>query len=220
MDRDAVNSADVSPVCATAIPSVLETLRGATSASHRNLEALQPRLLAGDITRAEYSRTLERMYGIYEPLGQALLAHDFAREWGVRMAERTELLRRELLDLGLMQANLAGLTRCRRLPPLDTPDRALGCAYVFEGSTLGGRVICKHLSRVFADRAAVPLRFFAGDGARTADNWRRFCGVLNDAAGDVDEVCAAACAAFDAMAAWLSEPASAGGDIGLVTTQH
>jgi heme oxygenase len=63
---------------------------------------------------------------------------------------------------------------------------------------------------VFPDRADVPLRFFAGDGAHTAENWRRFCAALNAAAANVDELCAAACAAFDALARWLRESAPAG----------
>jgi heme oxygenase len=221
MDRNAAKSGDVlgrgvlpnesSPSRPALTPSALEAVRGATAQSHRSLEAMpgQARLLAADFSRAEYRAALERMYGFYEPLGRALGAQAHARTWGERVAQRTELLRCDLLDIGLSPADVNGLARCARLPEVDTPDRALGCAYVFEGATLGGRVIFKHLTRIFA-APDVPLRFFAGDGARTAESWRRFCDVLNATASNVDEVCAAARAAFDAMAAWLGEPASIG----------
>ena len=196
---------------ATVFMSPLEALRRATRESHGRLEAMpgQARLLALDFTREEYRCALERMYGMYEPLGRALSAHEYGRIWGVRVAERAELLRSDLLEFGLTQAEVDALPRCSQLPPVDTFDRALGCAYVFEGSTLGGRVIFKHLARVFPPHAAVPLRFFAGDGERTAASWRRFCVMLDGAAVNLEELCAGACAAFDAMAAWLNEPASA-----------
>jgi heme oxygenase len=189
--------------------SALEAVRLATAESHRGLEAMpaQARLLAPDLQQTEYLLTLQRMYGFYEPLGRALAKRPYAREWAARIATRTELLRCDLLAFGLTGAELAALARCAQLPSLDTPDRVLGCAYVFEGATLGGRVIFKHLARIFTDRTLVPLHFFAGDGARTAENWRAFCALLNARASNVDELCAAARAAFDAMAAWLREPA-------------
>jgi heme oxygenase len=190
----------------------LEAVRRATADSHRRLEAMprQARLLAPDFTLAEYRFVLERMYGFYEPLGRALESYEYASAWSVRIAERTELLRCDLADLGLTPLDIKGLARCTRLPLLDTADRALGCAYVFEGSTLGGRLIFKHLTRVFPDRVAVPLRFFAGEGERTAQSWRRFCAVLSAAASDIDDLCAGARSAFDALAAWMDEPAAAG----------
>lgn len=189
--------------------SALDAVRRATAQSHRRLEAMpaQARLLAPDYSRAEYRCSLERMYGFYKPLAEAISACEHAAMWGARVNERTEMLRCDLLELGLTQAEIDRLARCAELPLLDTLDRALGSAYVFEGATLGGRVIFKHLTRTFPAGAEVPLRFFSGDGERTAENWRRFCAALNAAASNVDELCAAACAAFDAMAAWLREPA-------------
>jgi heme oxygenase len=162
-----------------AVPvSPLEAVRRATAQSHRGLEAMpgQARLLAPDYSLAEYRGLLERMYGFYEPLGPALSAHEHGIKWGERVCERAELLRCDLLALGLKQADVNGLARCAQLPLLDTPDRTLGCAYVFEGATLGGRVIFKHLARVFPVRAQVPLRFFAGDGDLTAQNWPSMAG--------------------------------------------
>ena len=188
--------------------SPLEALRRATGESHRRLEAMpgQARLLAPDFSREEYRLALERMYGFYEPLGRALSARAHAAAWGARIAQRADLQRCDLLGLGATQADIDGLARCAQLPPLDTSDRALGCAYVFEGSLLGGRVVFKHLARLFPDRNEVPLSFFAGDGERTGDSWRRFCAAVNSGATNVEELCAAACSAFDAMAAWLRGP--------------
>jgi heme oxygenase len=223
MEQKTAQSNDVSRPCAdpdglpphrtraAAQGSALDSVRRATAESHRLLETMpvQARLLAQDFSVGEYRCMLQRMYGFYEPLGHAIVAHEHAARWGSRVADRVELLRCDLVDLGLTGAELRSLERCTHLPPLDTADRALGCAYVLEGSTLGGRVIFKHLTRVFPDRAGIPLRFFAGDGDRTAENWRRFCTAFNATAADVDEVSAAASAAFDSIAAWLRQPHAA-----------
>jgi heme oxygenase len=189
--------------------SALEALRRATGDSHRRLEAMptQARLLRDDYGIAEYRRLLGRLYGFYQPLGLALQAGGAA--WGSRVALRVEQLERDLRALALTPGDLHALSRCVELPPVDTSDHVLGCAYVIEGSTLGGRVIFKHLARIFPDRADVALRFFAGDGDRTAEQWRGFCAHLNAQATNVEQLCAAASATFDALAAWLAEPAPA-----------
>ena len=166
----------------------------------------QARLLCDDYELTEYRALLERFYGFYAALALESPVGAKADEWKSRVAERAKLLELDLLDLGLSPAEIALCPRCRHLPAIDTSDRVLGCAYVLEGSTLGGRVIFKHLSRVFASREALPLRFFAGDGSGTAERWRHFCTSLDADAVDADEVCAAACAVFDALAAWLAEP--------------
>ena len=52
--------------------------------------------------------------------------------------------------------------------------KAIGAAYVLEGSTLGGVVINKHLQEKL--RAEIPFesRFFKGYGLETGSSWRAF----------------------------------------------
>jgi heme oxygenase len=185
----------------------LDALRAATARAHRELEEipLNARLLAPDFTLDEYREILARMYGFYEPLAAHARASD--ARFAPHAAGRAHALAADLGDLGYDADQRAQLPRCSDLPQLDSADRALGCAYVFEGAALGGRVILRHLTRLFERYDDVPFRFFTGDGDRTAEHWKAFCAELCTTADDFDEVCAAAAAAFDAMGRWLALPA-------------
>lgn len=182
--------------------TAVDQLRGATHERHVRLEALpsQQRLLARDYRRDEYRSMLERLYGFYDGLGIALAVDAV---WSARVRERAELLARDLRDLGVTEAELHALARCVAFPRLDTADRVLGCAYVIEGATLGGRVIVEHLRRAFMD-APAPMRFFSGDGDATRARWQRSCATVNAGAVNNADVCAAARDTFDAMAEWLA----------------
>jgi heme oxygenase len=183
---------------------VLEAVRAATSVRHGLLEALpiSVRLLADDLTIDEYRATLARMYGFYAPLAQrARLAHV---SWATAARDRAVRLAEDLSDLDWRSADLEASATCDDLPALDTADRALGCAYVLEGAALGGRVIRKHLMRVFGERPDLPLRFMSGNGEATGPHWQAFCAELDATARDVAEVCTSALATFDAMGRWLA----------------
>ena len=185
--------------------NVLQTvdrLRDATHGRHALLEEMpsQQRLLADDYELAEYRCLLERLFGFYDGLASAFATDD---PWGARVRERAALLALDLRDLGANSSEVRALARCTELPLLDTHDRVLGCAYVIEGATLGGRVIVKHLQRAFRASPDTPMRFFAGDGVETGVRWQRSCAILNAEAKNVADVCKAACATFDVMAQWL-----------------
>lgn len=184
---------------------VRDIVRSATEDCHRRLEALpsQTRLMAKDFDLAEYRSTLLRLHGFYEPLAAAFAQHAPTLIAGVRLRRRVEALQCDLFELCYSPADLAAAPLCGSLPSLETFDRALGCAYVIEGSSLGGRMIFAHILRY---AGAVPLRFFAGDGEGTSLAWKQFCAQLNAEAVRVDEVCLGACKTFDALAAWLDVP--------------
>jgi len=84
---------------------------------------------------------------------------------------------------------------------------ALGALYVMEGSTLGGRIILRHLETQEIDIPADAMSFFAGHGAETGSMWRFFVAKL-DAFGELNP---ASCHAvqegaqrtFQAVIAWF-----------------
>jgi heme oxygenase len=186
-------------------------VRNATRERHRRLEALpsQMRLLQNDYRVSEYRWLLQRLYGFYHPLQSRLRRDAPTFAWHARIAERTLRLERDLQTLGVTSVDLRHSARCEYLPAVDTPDRVLGCAYVLEGATLGGRVIAKHLANVFKDRSDAPYSFFSGDGERTAERFREWCAALDVATRDGQELCRSACATFDAVADWLADPLTA-----------
>ena len=83
-------------------------------------------------------------------------------------------------------------------PDIDTYSRLAGYLYVKQGSTLGGRVISKHLTRHLGLVDGVSNHFFAGYGEETGPQWKRFTREL-EGSGDVlvmDEVVEQALASF------------------------
>ncbi|MGE0725198.1 MAG: biliverdin-producing heme oxygenase, partial [Alphaproteobacteria bacterium] len=85
-------------------------------------------------------------------------------------AERAERLRADLADLGAVP----GPAPARSVAPA-SDGRAVGCLYVVEGSTLGGRLIHRRLAGLLPGEEG--RRYFAG-GADDVERWPVFCAAL------------------------------------------
>ncbi len=181
---------------------LLSALRSRTADAHRRLEEaveIQQRIRHPD----DYRDLLTRFWGFYAPLERALAAV----AWRVAPAPdgirpKSPALQRDLQELGIDPATLPV---CRNLPQLDDWRAALGCHYVLEGATLGGRTIVKIIARE-GRTDALPARFFSGYGEATGAQWRQFCACLHrhslcDAA--LLSAPAAAEATFASMERWL-----------------
>jgi heme oxygenase len=185
------------------VSSATKFLRDATLEHHREAER-HVRILDPDATVATYTRFLARMFGFHAAIEGVLADHRALARAGYIAAERRKqhLLAADLHDLGL-DPDL--LDRCSNLLPLDSLPRALGAAYVVEGSTLGGSFIRTKLAL-----RDVPTRFLAGYGTATGKMWKAF-GELSDralaTAAARDEAATAARETFACLAAWLDEPA-------------
>ena len=174
----------VSPVAAPdlsrqALPSVLTRLRLETRHEHSAAERALD-LMDSALTPDTYGRRLAQFYGFYAPLEAALKTRCGMPEG--RMQEplsclaalfprlnKSRLLRQDLLYL---QINADSLPLCRDLPPLQTKPQVLGCVYVLEGATLGGRVITQHVQATLGITAATGGSFFEGYAGDTARMWQ------------------------------------------------
>lgn len=161
----------------------LATLRAATAPMHTALEAtpLSKALLEENVSLNAYVAYLHRMRDVVFfceqvvfPLVQEVI---------------TDLPRRQkghLIETDLAQLASQSAAALSTYHPFTTVDVAfaLGYMYVLEGSTLGGRVILKHL----ASRLPVDERFggafVAGYGNETAAKWKtflqQFCTYITD----------------------------------------
>lgn len=190
---------------------ILAHLKERTRPHHERVEQRLP-VLRDDLAAGEYRDLLARFHGFYAPLEARLCA---VRGWdgvAVRPADRlkTPLLRRDLAVLGV---NADALPPCPALPDVDTLARALGAMYVLEGSTLGGRLIERHLARVLGLSPARGCAFFASYGDRVGPMWKAFGAAVTAYAaahpGDEDEMVDAAAQTFDRLDAWLAAEVAA-----------
>jgi heme oxygenase len=192
--------------------AILARLRRETAEQHARVEAMLPLLDAG-LTRDAYRRVLAAFYGYHRPLEPALWSAPGLDALGLRAAERRKvpLLERDLRALGLDAAALSVLPDCARLPDVGTLPRAVGCLYVLEGATLGGRVIERRLARTLGVDAARGGAFFASYGERVGPMWvayRAAAARYAEEGGDENAVVAAAVETFASLARWLEQRGS------------
>jgi heme oxygenase (biliverdin-IX-beta and delta-forming) len=79
------------------------------------------------------------------------------------------------------------------------PSSYLGYLYVKNGSTLGGRVISKHLSKYLGLIEHRSNHFFAGYGKETGMKWKKFVAALEESEVDSEKCALQAIDSFSAM---------------------
>lgn len=172
-------------------------------------------LMSTSLTRDGYCQRLAQFYGFYSPLEDALKAHgkpqvrmaDAAHPAGARFAVDPRLSKTALLkrDLQHMAVNTDELPMCRQLPPTETRVDALGCMYVMEGATLGGRLITQHIRSALGITPATGGSFFDGYGDDTGRMWQGMRQLLASSAPDrqsQDAMVASAIATFAGLRRW------------------
>lgn len=198
MSSRAVDS--VTSSAALADGSIALALRERTRGVHKRLEHALP-LTEPDLTVAAYRVIVEAFYGFYAPLEVHLAA-----VVGLPIHGRTKVwrLRADLRALGASESRVEALPRCASLPDVTTLARALGCLYVLEGATLGGRVIVRALGPHLDIGPATGAAFFEGYGAETGSMWRSFLAHVNASRGPLEETLAAAVDTFSTFERWLA----------------
>ena len=165
-------------------------LRRETASLHARVEAVTG--LPGSVRRrGDYVTLLQRLHGFHAAVETRLRDPRWAGDWAGLGLDLTEYRRAHLLveDLAAMQ---------EPAPPEPPPDfrlgssgsfaGALGCLYVAEGSSLGGRVIGPAIRSAVGD---VPIAFFESAERRHPSPWRTLTAALHrfdDDGGDADAV--------------------------------
>jgi len=178
----------------------LSLVREATRDAHARLEnALD--LAAWDTSY--HRRWTSLLLGLHEPLEAALDlwwqdAHGMPMVWESR--RRSALLLADLRALGLSEADLHALPRCR-VPRPDGLPEILGQLYVLDGSTLGGAVIASAAMAAGVPANACRALTHSGSNIRY---WRQTRTSI-EGLGAVDSAAAARAAGelFDVFESWL-----------------
>ncbi len=159
-----------------------EEIKAKTYEQHMRLEQ-HLNVLGPDKTLADYVHLLHLFYGFYHPLERQL------RRWQDNPELRpldlhTRLIKAEALqeDLAILRVQhpdeFSDLPECTQLPSLRSVPEVMGCLYVVEGSTLGGRIITRRLQEAYQITPGTGGRFFASYGSEVPSMWRQFWRVL------------------------------------------
>jgi heme oxygenase (biliverdin-IX-beta and delta-forming) len=157
---------------------------------------------------SRYADLLARLYGFYEPfeaeLDRAVTRWELPIDVDAR--RKVPLIACDLAALGRPRSFVAGLPRCVGPPRPTSPAIALGCLYVIEGATLGGRIIARHVERRFGFGPRDGASFFHGYGDDTGPRWQAFCSLIATASCSTsaeDAILAGAIETFIAYDRWL-----------------
>lgn len=183
-------------------PTLLDHLRAVTRPAHDRLEGALG-LLDAQLGLTEYKHALERFYGFWrgwQPHVASLLQDDAL----MNPRRRLHLLAADLAALGSLASDIEALPVCPH-PTLSGAAEALGSLYVMEGSTLGGRVIERNVSRCLGLGGGRGCSYFVGYGAETGLMWRSFLMRLEDEpASNTGLIANGAIATFERVAWWFS----------------
>lgn len=216
---DPVNQGSAPSSSELPVPSnILTRLRLETRGEHEAVERVLD-LTGAALTEGAYRQRLVQFYGFYGPLEAALqrrcaLPDDCRASATLRLAtllprlNKTALLRQDLHCLGVLTD---ALPLCRDLPSLKSEAEVLGCLYVMEGATLGGRAITQHILATFGITPTTGGSFFDGYAGDTGTMWQAMRHLLVSCANDTqteDAMVANAIATFACLRTWC-DPANA-----------
>jgi len=161
------------------------------------------RLLSVDYSEPEYAEHLSRLLGFYEPFEAALATEMDGSSWP-SSPNRSDLLRRDLADLGFGASAVRDFPRCASVPPVSGATLP-GCLYVYEGASLGGQVVARHLQRSLGGAHA--FAFYHSDAGARERQWKAFCANLERChISSLDAAGASAVSVFLALGDWMEVP--------------
>lgn len=189
-----------------------DDLKARTRTHHDAAEAspAMQAVMSDDLTRDAYRDHLTRLLAFYSPTEAALAEVDglgaVLTDLGARLG-KADWLRQDLDVLGMGDS----------APSAHVPDfsvaQALGTLYVIEGSTLGGRLIARHLEQTLGVTEDTGARFYLSYGGERGERWKAFKSALDQFGTDhpdqADDVVSAAGDAFDVLTTWMAVPLAA-----------
>lgn len=155
---------------------LIEKLRAGTRHTHGELEKQMMPLINGVTDAVSYAKLLHLFYGYYRPLENGInkyLQDAVLADLGERRSSEWILN-----DLRLLRQS-ADVDEDGNAPLITSRADALGALYVMEGSTLGGKVICKMIAGNLDETDHLALTFFNGYGEHTGLKWKGFLAVLD-----------------------------------------
>lgn len=144
-----------------------------TKLEHASLEKHLIGIIKGIRTTAQYIDLLRMFYGFYQALEVEMEQYlTIDRVPDVKQRRKAGAILQDIKDLG---GNNQQQTMQVEKPIINNYARALGAAYVLEGSTLGGLIIAKMIKTQLPDiPAGKGFSFFTCYGEDAPDMWKKF----------------------------------------------
>lgn len=154
-------------------PTLLESLRHATLNQHQALHVhpLLAPLQDDTISMEDYRWIIRAFHQLYASVEKQPYS-----TFGMPDVPAVTWLERDMQVHDITPAEPAPIN----YPALTNPSQLLGYLYVKQGSTLGGRVISKHLHKTLGLIDHETNYFFAGFGEETGPRWKAFLKLLEN----------------------------------------
>ncbi|KQS24820.1 biliverdin-producing heme oxygenase [Dyadobacter sp. Leaf189] len=188
--------------------SFIKNLRIETAESHQILEnnQLSKTLLDPAVTLSDYQAYLSKIYGITLACELQIfpVLKDILPDWNSRY--KSALIVKDLSRTGMSDDQIRDLP-IHQFDCSGTPE-AMGIMYVMEGSTLGGKIIYKHVHNKLGLDPESGAAYFWGYGDQTGSMWKSFVSLLAQyAAGSKSSatIIDSAKKTFTVINSWLSD---------------
>lgn len=158
----------------------LMRLRSKTANSHQLIEQnnVSQSLMSQNVTTTQYAQYLSKMYSFvhgFEKIVFPLLKH-------YELLQLDERRKSHLIEADLALLNYSAVPRYENdelfSTHYQTAAAALGGMYVLEGSTLGGQIISRHLSKILGNSVEGKTTYLTAYTSQTGSMWKNFLQLL------------------------------------------
>lgn len=182
-----------------------EQLKKATKQNHQQLEKLMVARLRSISSRSEYVKLLQIFYSYFGGLEDKIneyIGEDQLPDFKER--RKTESIAN---DIKSMSGLIPQKAKEHDLPIIANHLHALGALYVIEGSTLGGKIISKMMTKQLGLEDKGGLSFFNSYGDDTERMWSTFREILNrfQASSDTEPIIHSANDTFLKFSTWFEK---------------
>jgi len=162
-------------------------LRQETAESHQKLEdnPLSKAILSPSVSVKDYQTYLAALFGLTIACEDQVFPAISHVITDLPYRYKSRLIIDDLLATGLSEAEVDALPVYRF--EFSTVAEALGIMYVLEGSTLGGKILYRHIHEVLGLVGENGASYFWGYGAQTGNLWKSFISSLTQFVDEYEE---------------------------------
>lgn len=186
----------------------LKNLRDRTGESHKNLEEnhYSKAILNPGVTLAAYQTYIAKLYGVTRACERDIFPEIASVLPDLEERYKSGLILKDLANTGISRVSIDNIPVFQFTA--SGIAKALGVMYVLEGSTLGGKILYKHIHQALGLNDENGASYFWGYGQKTGMLWKIFVSSLAVYAVEEnceDEIISSAVQTFTIIDSWLNE---------------